>query len=274
MVFESFDVKLYLQQTGVQMSDLVIHQIPVLKDNFIYLVHDPESGESAAVDPAVAAPVMKALEVKGWSLTHIFNTHHHNDHTGGNLELKKATGCSIVGAAVDASRIPGIDIQIAEGDRISIGNHQAQIFDVSGHTNGHIAYWFENNNVLFSGDTLFSLGCGRLFEGTPEQMWGSLLKLRNLPDETSIYCAHEYTSTNVNFALTIEPENDDLKRRAEEVFRLRKDGKPTVPSILGEEKRINPFLRADNDDLLCAAGLAGQDAVSVFAEIRRRKDHF
>ena len=256
------------------MSKLVVHQIPVLKDNFIYLLHDPKSGESAAVDPAVAAPVMDVLATKGWTLSHILNTHHHNDHTGGNLELKQATGCSIVGSATDASRIPGIDMQIGEGDRISIGNHQAQVFDVSGHTNGHIAYWFEDDCKLFSGDTLFSLGCGRLFEGTAVQMWESLLKLRNLPDETNVYCAHEYTSTNAKFALTIEPENDDLKYRAEEVFRLRKDGKPTVPSNLGEEKRVNPFLRADNYDLLRAAGLVGQDAVSAFAEIRRRKDDF
>jgi hydroxyacylglutathione hydrolase len=256
------------------MSDLVIHQIPVLEDNFIYLVHDFESGESAAVDPAVAAPVMDLLATKGWTLSHILNTHHHLDHTGGNLELKQATGCTIVGAGADALRIPGIDVQVGEGDRVSVGNHQAQVFNVSGHTNGHIAYWFEDDCTLFSGDTLFSLGCGRLFEGTPAQMWASLLKLRDLPDETNVYCAHEYTSSNADFALTIEPENEDLKRRADEVFRLRKNGKSTVPSSLGEEKRVNPFLRADNDDLLRATGLVGQDAISAFAEIRRRKDNF
>ena len=256
------------------MSNLVVHQIPVLKDNFIYLVHDPESGESAAIDPALAAPVMDALAKKGWTLGYILNTHHHNDHTGGNLELKQATGCSIIGAANDASRIPGIDVQIDEGDRISIGKHQAQIFDVSGHTNGHIAYWFKDDCILFSGDTLFSLGCGRLFEGTAAQMWESLLKLRNLPNETKVYCAHEYTSANANFALTVEPDNDELKHRADEVMRLRRDGKPTVPSNLGEEKRVNPFLRADNYNLLRATGLVGQDPVSVFAEIRRRKDVF
>ena len=256
------------------MSDLVIHQIPVLKDNFIYLVHDFESGETAAVDPAVAAPVLDVLATRGWNLSHILNTHHHHDHTGGNLELKQATGCIIVGAGMDTLRIPGIDVLVGEGDLVSIGNHQGQVFDVSGHTNGHIAYWFEDAHTLFSGDTLFSLGCGRLFEGTPTQMWASLLKLRDLPDETNVYCAHEYTSSNVDFALTIEPENEDLKRRASEVFRLRENGKPTVPSSLGEEKRVNPFLRADNDDLLRAAGLVGLDAVSAFAEIRRRKDNF
>jgi len=256
------------------MSDLAIHQIPVLSDNFIYLVHDPDSGETACVDPAVAAPVMDVLATKGWNLSHILNTHHHHDHTGGNRELKQATGCTIVGAGDDASRIPGIDVQIGEGDRVSIGNHQALIFDVSGHTNGHIAYWFEDDHALFCGDTLFSMGCGRLFEGTPAQMWTSLLKLRDLPDATKVYCAHEYTSANADFALTIEPENENLIRRAHEVTRLRQNGKPTVPSNLGEEKRVNPFLRADNDDLLRAAGLVGQDAVSAFAEIRRRKDIF
>jgi hydroxyacylglutathione hydrolase len=256
------------------MSNLAIHQIPVLGDNFIYLIHDSDSSETAAVDPAVAGPVMDALTQKGWTLSHILITHHHPDHTGGNLELKNETGCTIVGAATDASRIPGIDVRLNEGDGISIGGHEAKVFDVSGHTNGHIAFWFEGDNALFSGDSLFSMGCGRLFEGTAEQMWTSLKKLRALPDATQVYCAHEYTSSNADFALTIEPDNADLKRRAEEVVDLREQGKPTVPSSLGEEKKVNPFLRADNDDLLQAAGLVGQDAASAFAEIRRRKDVF
>ncbi|MDP6109733.1 MAG: hydroxyacylglutathione hydrolase [Rhodospirillales bacterium] len=256
------------------MSDLVIHQIPVLEDNFIYLVHDPESGETAAIDPAVAGPVMDTLKEKGWTLSHILITHHHGDHTDGNIDLKKATGCTIVGAATDASRIPGIDVRLKEGESISIGNHSAQVFDVSGHTVGHIAFWFEQDRALFSGDALFSLGCGRMFEGDAEQFWVSLKKLRNLPDETLVYCAHEYTNANADFALGIEPANEDLKRRADEIVDLRKKGLPTVPSSLGEEKKVNPFLRADNDDLLQAAGLVGQDAVSAFAEIRRRKDNF
>ncbi len=256
------------------MSDLVIHQIPVLSDNFIYLINDPDSGETAAVDPAVAGPVFDTLKEKGWSLSHILNTHHHPDHIGGNMELKEATGCTIVGAASDASRISGIDTRLGEGDSVSIGDHSAQVFDVSGHTVGHIAYWFEQDHALFSGDALFSLGCGRMFEGNPEQFWESLKKLRELPDETRVYCAHEYTSANADFALSVEPENADLKRRADEVTNLREKGMPTVPSILGEEKKANPFLRADNDDLLLAAGLKGQDAVAAFAEIRRRKDNF
>lgn len=256
------------------MPVLAIEQIPVLGDNFIYLVHDSESGETAAVDPAVAGPVLDALAQHGWTLSHILNTHHHGDHTGGNMELKSATGCTIVGAASDASRIPGIDVRVGEGDDVSIGSHAAKVFDVPGHTSGHIAYWFEQDQALFCGDTLFSIGCGRLFEGSAEQMWTSLKKLRALPDETMVYCAHEYTSANADFALSIEPANPDLKTRADEVLALREKGNPTVPSSLGQEKRVNPFLRADNDDLLQAAGLAGQDAVSAFAEIRRRKDNF
>lgn len=256
------------------MSALVIEQIPVLGDNFIYLVHDSASGETAAVDPAVAGPVFEVLAARGWTLSHILNTHHHGDHTGGNLELKEATGCTIVGAGVDAARIPGIDVHVTEGDGVAIGSHQGKVFDVPGHTSGHIAYWFEEDQALFSGDALFSMGCGRLFEGSAEQMWTSLKKLRALPDETMVYCAHEYTNSNADFALSIEPANADLKARAAEVQGLRQQGKPTVPSNLGEEKRVNPFLRADNDDLLLAAGLTGQDPVSAFAEIRRRKDNF
>ena len=256
------------------MSALEIHQIPVLGDNFVYLVHDPVSGETAAIDPAVAGPVMGALSKRGWTLSHILITHHHHDHTGGNMELKQATGCTIIGARIDEARIPGIDRLVDERDRVAIGEHQATVFNVPGHTSGHVAFWFEQDQALFSGDALFSMGCGRLFEGTAEQMWGSLQKLRALPDETRVYCAHEYTSSNADFALSIEPDNEDLKRRADEVVILREQGKPTVPSSLGEEKRVNPFLRADNAELLQAAGLAGQDAASAFAEIRRRKDNF
>jgi len=256
------------------MSELQIQQIPVLSDNYVYLIHDPDSGETATVDPAVAGPVEDALKANGWTLTHILNTHHHGDHTGGNRELKRATNCRIIGAAADASRIPGIDEEVREGDSVSIGNHKAQVFDVPGHTTGHIAYWFEDADALFCGDTLFSLGCGRVFEGTAAQMWSSLSKLRALPDATRVYCAHEYTNANADFALTQEPDNPALRKRADEVLRLRESGKPSVPSLLGEEKAANPFLRADNPALLAAAGLEGMGAVDAFAEIRGRKDRF
>jgi len=256
------------------MTDLDILQISVLGDNYVYLLHDPASGETACVDPAVAAPVLDALDEQGWRLSQIFVTHHHADHTGGNLELKRATGCCVVGSAGDAARIPGIDVQVREGDSVTVGGHLGRVLDVPGHTRAHVAYWFEDDKALFSGDTLFSLGCGRLFEGSPGQMWNSLLKFRALPDDTRVYCAHEYTNSNADFALSIDPGNETLNRRAAEVLRLRQSGEPTVPSILADEKAANPFLRADSGDLLAAAGLTGLDGPQAFAEIRRRKDSF
>ncbi len=256
------------------MAPLDIHQIPVLTDNYVYLARDPAGGACAAVDPAVAAPVLAALDRLGWRLTHVLNTHHHGDHVGGNLELKKATGCTIVGGRSDAGRIPGIDVAVSGGDIVELGTHTAQVLDVPGHTRGHIAYWFADSFALFCGDTLFSLGCGRLFEGTAGQMWSSLRKLRALPDDARVYCAHEYTNANADFALTVEPDNPDLQARADEVLALREAGKPTVPSTMAMERAANPFLRADDPALQSAAGLAGRDAVSVFAEIRSRKDRF
>jgi hydroxyacylglutathione hydrolase len=255
------------------MSELVIRQIPVLKDNYVYLAHDPERGATAVVDPAVAGPVLRALAETGWRLTHILNTHHHADHTGGNLEIKAATGCTIVGPRADRDRIPGIDDDVGEGDRYALGAQIAQVFEVPGHTRGHIAYWFGNSRALFCGDTLFIMGCGRLFEGTPDQMWHSLGKLRALPAETRIYCAHEYTQSNARFALTVEPQNSALVARSHRVDALRAEGKPTVPGTLGEEIATNPFLRADQPALQQAMGAPG-DPVATFAAIRRRKDSF
>ncbi len=255
------------------MATLVIRQIPVLRDNYVYLAHEPQSGATAAVDPAVAPPVVDALAAEGWRLTHILNTHHHNDHTGGNLALKQATGCTIVGPRADRDRIPGIDVAVGDGDTYQLGQAEARIFDVPGHTRGHIAYWFQDSAALFCGDTLFLLGCGRLFEGTPEQMWRSLGKLKALPPETRVYCAHEYTQSNARFALTVEPRNAELAARAKRIDALRADGKPTVPGTLGEELATNPFLRADLPALQEEAGTPG-DAVATFAAIRHRKDNF
>jgi hydroxyacylglutathione hydrolase len=255
------------------MTELIIRQIPVLNDNYVYLLHEPEREMTAAVDPAVAAPVMKMLAGTGWRLTHILNTHHHGDHVGGNLELKAATGCTIVGPRADRDRIPGIDVEVGEGDEYAFGAAVARVFDVPGHTSGHIAYWFGDSQALFCGDTLFLMGCGRLFEGTPAQMWTSLGKLKALPPETRIYCAHEYTQSNARFAVTVEPDNATLAARARLVDSLRAAGRPTVPATLGEELATNPFLRADQPSLQAAAGAPG-DAVATFAAIRRRKDNF
>jgi len=255
------------------MADLVIRQIPVLKDNYVYLVHAPKAQLTAAVDPSVAAPVQEALQREGWRLTHILNTHHHNDHTGGNNELKAATGCIIVGPRADRERIPGIDVALGDGETYQFGTDEALIYDVPGHTRGHIAYWFRESRALFCGDTLFLMGCGRLFEGTPEQMWHSLSKLKALPPDTLVYCGHEYTQANARFALTVEPHNRDLIARSERVNALRAQGKSTIPGNLREELATNPFLRADLPALQTEAGAPG-DAVATFASIRRRKDNF
>ncbi len=251
-----------------------IVRLPVLQDNYIWLVREPVSGAVAVVDPAVAEPVMQALDQRGWKLTHILNTHHHADHVGGNLALKEWSGCVIVGPQPDAARIPGIDVQVGDGDTYDFGKARAQVFFVPGHTRGHIAYWFKDQDALFCGDTLFALGCGRLFEGTPQQMWTSLSKLRALPDSTQVYCAHEYTQSNARFALTVDPTNMYLKTRSAEIDRLRSHGEATVPSSLGEERATNPFLRADVPAVAEAVGLKGADPVRVFAEVRSRKDNF
>jgi hydroxyacylglutathione hydrolase len=253
---------------------LEIVRLPVLQDNYVWLVREPLSGCVAVVDPAVVDPVKQALDQRGWKLTHILNTHHHADHVGGNLALKEWSGCIVVGPKPDAARIPGIDVQVDDGDTYDFGQARAQVFFVPGHTRGHIAYWFKDHDALFCGDTLFALGCGRLFEGTPQQMWHSLSKLRALPDSTQVYCAHEYTQSNARFALTVDPTNAALKTRSAEIDRLRSHGEATVPSTLREERATNPFLRADNPAVAAAVGLSGADPVQVFAEVRSRKDSF
>lgn len=251
-----------------------IHLVPCLKDNYAYLIHEQHTDAVAVVDPSEAAPVLDALKSRGLSLTHILNTHHHFDHTGGNLELKSQTGARIIGPRVDADRIPGIDIPVAEGDQISIGDVNASILDIPAHTRGHIAFWFKSGNAVFTGDTMFAMGCGRLFEGTPAQMWSSLSKLAALPAETRVYCGHEYTQANGRFALTLEPDNIDLQMRMEEVDKRRNQGLPTIPSTIGLELKTNPFLRPDAPTLRRTVRLEDADTVQVFAEIRRRKDVF
>ena len=256
------------------MSALQIEQVPVLKDNFIYLVRDPGSAAVAVIDPAVAAPVLDRARQLDWRITHILNTHHHGDHVGGNLEIKAATGCTIVGPHHDPDRIPGMDLLVRDGDTFDLGRARAEVMFVPGHTRGHIAYWFRDSAALFCGDTLFSIGCGRLFEGTPQEMWASLSRLRALPPQTQIYCAHEYTESNIRFALSVDPRNAALQRRAAEVRSLRAAGKYSIPSLMGDECAANPFLRADAPELAAAVGLEGHTPAEVFAEVRRRKDAF
>lgn len=251
-----------------------IHQIPVLSDNYVYLVREPQTGVVGVVDPAVPEPVLEEAAKRGWKITHILNTHHHGDHVGGNRKIKAATGCVIVGPRADADRIPGIDVQVGDGDFYDFGAARATVYDVPGHTRGHIAFWFSKSNALFCGDTLFALGCGRMFEGNPEQFWTSLSKLRALPDETQVYCAHEYTQANARFALSVDGENAALIERSKKIDDARSKNEPTVPSLLGDEKATNPFLRVDDSVLAANVGLAGKDPVSVFAEVRARKDNF
>jgi hydroxyacylglutathione hydrolase len=256
------------------VAALQIHQIPCLQDNYGYLIHDPDSALTASVDTPDAAAIDKALAERGWHLDYILNTHHHFDHAGGNRELKAKTGCQIVGSRSDAARIPGIDVRVGEGDSFALGRHRARILETSGHTVGHICYVFDDDRAAFVGDTLFSMGCGRLFEGTPAQMWTSLQKLMRLPDDTRVYCAHEYTQGNGRFAVTLEPGNAALAERVREVAVLRAAGRPTVPSTIGLEKATNPFLRPASPELRATLGMPMDGDADVLGETRRRKDRF
>jgi len=256
------------------MARLEIEQVLVLQDNYIYLLHDPETGATAAIDPAVAEPVEKRLAEKGWTLSHILITHHHDDHTGGVLALKRATGCKVLGSRADAERLPGLDIGLQDGDMVEIGSIKGQVLETPGHTRAHLSYWFAQDEAVFCGDTLFLLGCGRLFEGTPEQMWASLSRLRALPDATRVFCAHEYTQSNARFARTVERDNPALLERIAAVDAARAKHIPTVPALMSLERATNPFLRADIASVQHGVGLEGADPARVFAEIRRRKDAF
>lgn len=241
-------------------------------DNYGVLLHDSVSGATASIDAPEDGPIEAALSGAGWKLTDILVTHHHGDHTAGISALKKRHGCRVVAPAKEAAKIPEVDLAVHEGDVVNVGTLAAKVIDTPGHTAGHIAYWFESETLAFVGDTLFSIGCGRLLETGPEPMWRSLLKLRALPDATQIYCGHEYTASNIRFALSIDPQNTALKSRAEDVAKAA--GRPTIPTTLGLEKKANPFLRADDPSLAASLGLAGAPAAKVFADIRARKDKF
>ncbi len=256
------------------ITKLDVHMFSCLEDNYGFLVHDRDSGFTACVDTPEVEPILRALASKGWELTHILNTHHHFDHAGGNLELKEKTDAIVIGARKDAARIPGIDIQMGNEDVYLFGNHAMTILETPGHTAGHVIYYFADSGIAFVGDTLFALGCGRLFEGTAEDMWNSLRRLLELPDDTLIYCAHEYTQANARFAMSVDPDNTDLRIRCLEIDKLRARGKPTIPTTIGLERRTNPFLRPDNRELRAAIGLRDASDEEVFAEVRSRKDRF
>ena len=249
-----------------------IHLFPCLQDNYGVLLHDPATGATAAIDAPEAAPVEAALKATGWRLTDILVTHHHADHTGGIAELKAHHRCRVVAPHGEAARIPLVDETVRENDKVRVGGLEGRVIETPGHTAGHISYVFPADKLAFVGDTLFSIGCGRVIEGTPEMMWQSLLKLRGLPDDTRIYCGHEYTKANIRFAKSIESGNSALNAREQEVEKLLAAHKPTIPSTIGEEKAANPFLRADVPDVAKSVGLAGQPAWKVFAEIRERKN--
>jgi len=254
------------------MAALEIALVPCLKDNYAYLVHDSEAGLTAIVDPSEPDPVRKALDARGWKLTHILNTHHHFDHTGGNVPLKEATGAQIVGPGKDRDRIPGIDVGVDESTNWSFGARTVRVLEIPAHTRAHIA--FVVDDAAFTGDTLFAMGCGRLFEGTPAMMWNSLNKLMRLPDTTRIFCGHEYTLNNGRFALSIEPENAALVARMKDVELARARNQPTIPTTLALEKATNPFLRPDSPEIRASLGMADANDVDVFAEMRKRKDTF
>jgi hydroxyacylglutathione hydrolase len=247
---------------------------PCLTDNFGVLLHDADSGATAAIDAPEAAPVEAALAKTGWRLSDILVTHHHGDHTAGIPDLKRRHKCRVVAPHREAQRIAEVDETVGEGDIVRVGSLAGRVIETPGHTAGHISYFFPADNLAFVGDTLFSIGCGRVIEGNAEMMWQSLLKLRNLPDDTRFYCGHEYTQANIRFAKTVEPNNKALAARAAEVARLLAAGKPTIPATIGAEKKENPFLRADVPEVANAVGLAGSPAWKVFAEIRERKNRF
>ena len=251
-----------------------VHMFPCLSDNYGYLLHEPEHALTAAIDTPDAAAITRELEAKRWRLTHILNTHHHGDHAGGNLELKASTGCQIIGPAADAARIPGIDRGVRDGETIEFGNSTIEVFETPGHTRGHIVFLLRAARIAFVGDTLFSLGCGRLFEGTPAQMWNSLQKIMAWPEDTRLYCAHEYTLANGRFAKTVEPDNAALQRRLAEVEALRARSQPSVPSTLRTELQTNPFLRPDSAELRTVLAMPGASTVEVFARTRALKDAF
>ena len=256
---------------------LEIHQFPCLSDNYGYLVHDPGSNETTCIDTPDADAYLREAGAKGWQITQIWNTHWHPDHAGGNEAIKAATGCTITAPQAEAAKIAGIDRTVGQGDVVTLGDWEAKVIDVGGHTMGHIAYHLPEASVAFVGDAVFALGCGRMFEGTAPQFWQSLRRIKALPPRTMLYCAHEYTASNAKFALHADPGNTELQAYVDEITERRAQGLPTVPSKLERELATNPFLRADDRDLQADwAGKGGKlgDAIETFAALRTAKDNF
>jgi len=249
------------------------HLFKCLSDNYGVLLHDSGSGATASIDAPEAAPVEAALKATGWRLTDILVTHHHHDHTGGIAALKAKYKCRVV-APAKSSNIPGVDETVREGDQVKLGTLSANVIETPGHTLDHIAYWFHADKLAFVGDTLFSIGCGRVIEGNAEMMWESLKKLRDLPNDTEVFCGHEYTLANIKFARTVEPDNAVLAARETQARKQIQESEPTIPVTIGDEKLANPFLRADLPETAAAIGMAGKPAAQVFAEIRQRKNNF
>ena len=250
---------------------LQIHQFLCLSDNYGFLLHDPDSGETVAIDTPDGDRYLAEAEAKGWTITQIWNTHWHPDHAGGNETVAKATGAKIV-APAEVGKLSAIDTLVADGDTVSIGSHKARVIDVSGHTNGHIAYHLPQDDIAFVGDSVFALGCGRMFEGEAEQFWQSLQRIKALPPETTLYCAHEYTAANAKFALHADPDNAALQDYAAEIADKRERGEPTVPMGLARELETNPFLRADDADMQARWG--GDSAAETFTALSKAKDDF
>ncbi|MCX7863729.1 MAG: hydroxyacylglutathione hydrolase [Novosphingobium sp.] len=256
---------------------LEVHQFPCLSDNYGFLLHDPASGETACIDTPDGDEYLRQAKEKGWQITQIWNTHWHPDHAGGNLTIKAATGCIIIASAVEADRIAGVDRTVSHGDVVRLGQWQAEVLDVGGHTNGHIAYHLPAAKIAFVGDAVFALGCGRMFEGNASQFWRSLSRIKALPDETLLYCAHEYTEANARFAIHADPDNAALRAYAAEVIERRSRGEWTVPTRLERELAANPFLRADDPAMQARWAKHGGklgDAVATFAALRAAKDTF
>ncbi len=252
---------------------VTVHQFPCLSDNYGFLLHDSVSGETACIDTPDAAAYLDAAAAKGWMITHIWNTHWHPDHAGRNAAIVAATGAKVIAPMGEGERIAAVDIRVGGGDTIQLGAHDVKVIDVAGHTLGHVAYHLPDQGIAFVGDSLFALGCGRMFEGTPDMFWASLLRLKALPSATTLYCAHEYTASNARFAVHVDPDNADLAAYAAEIAARRADGLPTVPMILSRELATNPFLRADDVEFQAVAGVPG-DAVASFAKLRAAKDSF